>query len=266
MTRCISTMSRNYCKELVKSIIIKLITFRGLESARIWSTFQLFSFCVFFSCFKANTHLKRQHSAILASHLLLIRGDFSMKSDRSHQHVPYVQTQSGKRGLSGVFISFERQKPWGSPSNSWSNKQTIQAVSGTSSRSEHLSNRWDTTLKFRCFTVVLAQWHCEGASRWMLLIAATLSVQALWAEWPQQVICQGRSAVTLLQVISQLETHQVALRLSQKFTAKFLTSALSALFVLRLEQELCEVHKHVHSVLETVLTVCCTSHWRKNFS
>lgn len=132
--------------------------------------------------------------------------------------------------------------------------------------SEHLSNRWDTTLKFRCFTVVLAQWHCEGASRWMLLIAATLSVQALWAEWPQQVICQGRSAVTLLQVISQLETHQVALRLSQKFTAKFLTSALSALFVLRLEQELCEVHKHVHSVLETVLTVCCTSHWRRNFS
>lgn len=71
--------------------------------------------------------------------------------------------------------------------------------------------------------------------------------------------------MTLLQVIS-LETPQVALRLSQKFTAKFLTSALSALFVLCLEQELCEVHKHVHSVLETVLTVCCTSHWRINFS
>lgn len=164
MTRCISTMSRNYCKELVKSIIIKLITFRGLESARIWSTFQLFSFCVFFSCFKANTHLKRQHSAILASHLLLIRGDFSMKSDRSHQHVPYVQTQSGKRGLSRVFISFERQKPWGSPSNSWSNKQTIQAVSGTSSRIRALVKPLRHHIKIQVFyssvgTVTL--WRCQ---------------------------------------------------------------------------------------------------------
>lgn len=50
----------------------------------------------------------------------------------------------------------------------------------------------------------------EEAELRMLLNDVKLSVQALWSERPQRVICQGQFAVTLPQVISQLETHQVS--------------------------------------------------------
>lgn len=37
----------------------------------------------------------------------------------------------------------------------------------------------------------------------------TLSVRILWAEWTQQVICQGRSSVTSFRDVSQLEANPV---------------------------------------------------------
>lgn len=45
---------------------------------------------------------------------------------------------------------------------------------------------------------------------WLLLSGPTQSLRPQWAERPQQVVRQCQLDVTLLKVISQLATHQVA--------------------------------------------------------